>query len=107
MVSYNIYLLGPWVSKWPWFIYPIGILIIKYIPPNNLFRWIRNSFFEHYNESKIFKLDPNEDLTVKEEMRGWQNSDTSPSDSSLQTSNTNYGKNNKIAKEYDGSNVWK
>ena len=66
-ISYNVYLLGPLVSKLPsfLFLYQLGILVIKYVPPNPLFRWIRNTFFEYYNEHKIFKLDPNEDPDAK------------------------------------------
>ena len=64
-ISYNIYLLGPFISKWPWFFYRLGILIIKWVPPNRLFLWIRNTFFEYYNEHKIFKLDPTEDSDAK------------------------------------------
>ena len=60
-ISYNIYLLGPFITKWPWHLYRLGILLIKWIPPNRLFLWIRNSFFEYYNDHKIFKLDPDED----------------------------------------------
>jgi len=70
-ISYNVYLLGPFVSKWPRLLYHLGILAIKWIPPNRLFLWIRNTFFEYYNEHKIFKLDPNEDPDAKP-MRDYQ-----------------------------------
>ena len=60
-VSYNVYLMGPFVSKWPLGLHHVGIQIIKWVPPNRFFQWIRNTFFEFYNEHKIFKLDPSED----------------------------------------------
>tara|TARA_R110000824_G_scaffold22535_6_gene82402 strand:+ start:9 stop:1163 length:1155 start_codon:yes stop_codon:yes gene_type:complete len=69
-VSFNVYLLGPLVSKLPWPFYHLGIAAIKWIPPNRLFLWIRNTFFEYYNENKIFKLDPDEDHQAQQGGRG-------------------------------------
>ena len=43
-VSYNVYLLGPFVTKFPGQLYKLGILIIKYVPPNRFFQMDQKSF---------------------------------------------------------------
>lgn len=55
-VRYNIYLLGAVIAKLPFPLNRIAIWIIKIIPPNKLFKKIRNSVYNYYISNKIFKL---------------------------------------------------
>lgn len=55
-VRFNIYLLGAFISKLP---FPLDLLVIqmiKMLPPNALFKKIRQKMFIYYIENKIFKL---------------------------------------------------
>lgn len=58
-IRYNIFLLGPAISKLPISLQKIAIQMIKVIPPNFLFRKIRNKYFDYSIRHTIFKL-PNE-----------------------------------------------
>ena len=55
-IRYNIYLLGALISKFPYPLDRIATGLLKLVPPNALFRKIRQSMFTYYIENKIFKL---------------------------------------------------
>jgi anaerobic magnesium-protoporphyrin IX monomethyl ester cyclase len=55
-IRFNIYLLGNLISKLPKPLENIFIHLIKFIPPNKLFAFIRNMLYKHAIENKIFKL---------------------------------------------------
>ncbi len=55
-IRYNVFLLGALVSKLPFPFYNLGLFIIKNIPPNKLFRKIRDVIYGYYIENKIFSL---------------------------------------------------
>jgi anaerobic magnesium-protoporphyrin IX monomethyl ester cyclase len=53
-IRYNIYTLGCLVSKLPIPFYNMGIWIIKHVPPNKLFVFIRQFMYQYHIENKIF-----------------------------------------------------
>jgi len=55
-IRYNIFLLGAVISKFPAPLYGIAMLLIKMIPPNTLFKKIREAFYQYSIMNKIFKL---------------------------------------------------
>ncbi len=55
-VRYNIYLLGAIISKLPFPLFNVGMYIIKIVPPNKVFKRIRDIYFEYSIMNKIFKL---------------------------------------------------
>ncbi|MEW5911535.1 MAG: radical SAM protein [Thermodesulfobacteriota bacterium] len=52
----NIYLLGALAAKSPKLLQRVFLFLIKHIPPNKLFRWMRNKYYVYNIENKIFKL---------------------------------------------------
>lgn len=57
-VRFNIFLLGAIISKLPT---PLGLLatqLIKIIPPNRLFRYLRKRYYQYSIENTIFRLAP-------------------------------------------------
>ncbi len=59
-IRYNVYLLGPIISKFPRPFDSLAIALIKIIPPNRLFKAIRNTYYQYMIENVIFKLKPDE-----------------------------------------------
>lgn len=55
-IRYNIFLLGALISKLPFPLERIAIWLITLIPPNKLFKFIRQSFYNYNIANKIFKL---------------------------------------------------
>jgi len=55
-VRYNIYLLGALISKLPFPLYNFAIYMIKTVPPNKLFKKVREYLYEYYITNKIFLL---------------------------------------------------
>lgn len=55
-VRYNIYLLGAFISKLPFPLDRLATWMIHVVPPNGLFRKIRQKMYVHYIENRIFKL---------------------------------------------------
>lgn len=55
-IQLNIFLLGAVVVKLPAPLYQLGIAIIKHIPPNALFRRIRQWYYRYSIENLIFKV---------------------------------------------------
>lgn len=55
-IRHNIYLLGPITSRLPFPLYQIMMTIINTVPPNKLFKKIRDSYFEYNITHTIFKL---------------------------------------------------
>jgi anaerobic magnesium-protoporphyrin IX monomethyl ester cyclase len=55
-IRYNITLLGPIVAKLPWPLYRFGMFLIKKVPPNRVFKWIRNIYYKYSITHTIFKL---------------------------------------------------
>lgn len=55
-VRYNIYLLGAIIAKLPCPLRDLAIYLIKIIPPNGIFKKIRNAYFEYSITNVIFKL---------------------------------------------------
>lgn len=55
-IRYNIYLLGALIAKLPKYLYGFVFLLIKIIPPNIVFKRLRESFYKYNIENKIFKI---------------------------------------------------
>lgn len=55
-IQLNIFLLGAIVAKLPAPFYRLGIAVIKYFPPNILFRYIRQWYYRYSIENLIFKV---------------------------------------------------
>jgi anaerobic magnesium-protoporphyrin IX monomethyl ester cyclase len=55
-VRYNIYLLGALISKLPSPLDRIATGMLRIVPPNALFKALRQKMYLHYIEKKIFKL---------------------------------------------------
>ena len=55
-IRYNIYLLGAFISKLPFPLDRMAVQMIKILPPNDLFKKIRQKMYIYYIENKIFKL---------------------------------------------------
>jgi radical SAM superfamily enzyme YgiQ (UPF0313 family) len=55
-VRFNIYLLGAVIAKLPFPLGKLALCLIKLIPPNPVFRKIREVFYQYSIENKIFKL---------------------------------------------------
>ena len=57
-VRYNIYLVGAVIAKLPRPLFDLGLLLIRIVPPNPFFKWIRRRFYKYNIENRIFKLHP-------------------------------------------------
>ncbi|MDD2898943.1 MAG: radical SAM protein [Desulfuromonadaceae bacterium] len=55
-IRFNIYLLGALISKLPFPLDFLAVQIIKVIPPNILFKKLRQKMYLYYIENKIFRL---------------------------------------------------
>jgi len=55
-IRYNILLLGAVIAKLPFPFDKIALQLIKVIPPNSIFKKIRETFYKYSIENKIFKL---------------------------------------------------
>jgi len=55
-IRYNVYLLGAIMAKLPYLLYEASLGLIKVVPPNKLFKMMRQSFYQYYISNKIFKL---------------------------------------------------
>jgi len=55
-IRFNVYLLGAFIAKLPNPLYKLFLSLIKIIPPNKVFMWIRKLLYKYYVENKIFKL---------------------------------------------------
>lgn len=55
-IRFNIYLLGALISKLPFPLDSLAVQMIKVIPPNRLFKKLRQKIYLYYIEKKIFKL---------------------------------------------------
>lgn len=55
-IRYNIFLLGAVISKLPYPLYKLAMVLIRIVPPNILFKKIRKHFYEYNIMNKIFKL---------------------------------------------------
>jgi len=66
-VRFNIYLLGALIAKLPYPLDSIMIFVIKVIPPNQLFRRMRQLAFNYYIENRIFKFSKNYGLSHKKQ----------------------------------------
>lgn len=55
-IRYNIYLVGALISKLPPPFFNFALAMIKVIPPNKLFKKIREWIFQYYITHKIFKI---------------------------------------------------
>ena len=55
-IRFNIFLLGAWLTKLPFPVDRVVLLLIKVIPPNKFFRKMYDFLFGYYVEHKIFKL---------------------------------------------------
>jgi radical SAM superfamily enzyme YgiQ (UPF0313 family) len=65
-IRYNIYALGCLVSKLPKFLQDFGMWIIKTIPANRLFGFIRQCVYNYHIENKIFNFSK-KDKEIKNE----------------------------------------
>lgn len=54
--SYNIFLLGAIAARLPFPLDKLIVLLIKTVPPNKLFRKIRDAYLQYNQENRIFKL---------------------------------------------------
>lgn len=57
-IRFNIFLLGALICKLPFPLDLLAIQVIKVIPPNALFKKLRQKVFTYYIENKIFRLHP-------------------------------------------------
>ena len=55
-ISYNVFLLGPVAARLPFPLDRLVVFIIKTIPPNRLFRMVRDGYLQYNLEHRIFKL---------------------------------------------------
>lgn len=55
-IRYNIYLLGAVIAKLPFPLDRLAIMMIKVVPPNSIFKKLRQSVYLYNIENKIFKL---------------------------------------------------
>jgi len=55
-IRYSIYLLGAAIAKFPRPLYKIALFLLKIIPPNRVFKKIRDAFYRYHIENKIFLL---------------------------------------------------
>jgi radical SAM superfamily enzyme YgiQ (UPF0313 family) len=55
-IRYNVYLLGAVISKFPFPFDRIATALIRVVPPNRFFAWLRQKVYLHYIENRIFKL---------------------------------------------------
>jgi radical SAM superfamily enzyme YgiQ (UPF0313 family) len=55
-VRLNIYLLGAILAKLPYPLYKAGLSMINIVPPNKIFRLLRDSFYRYHISNTIFKL---------------------------------------------------
>ena len=63
-IRYNVYLLGALISKLPFPLDKISIILIKIIPPNKIFLWLRKIFFEYNIKNVIFKICDKKDKEI-------------------------------------------
>jgi anaerobic magnesium-protoporphyrin IX monomethyl ester cyclase len=55
-IRYNIYLLGAVIAKLPGPVYKIALALIMVIPPNRLFRKIRDYVYQYHISHTIFRI---------------------------------------------------
>lgn len=55
-IRYNVLLLGAVAAKLPWPLDRLAVLAIRWLPPNKVFRWIRDRLYRYYIERRIFCL---------------------------------------------------
>lgn len=55
-IRYNILCLGPLASKLPYPFYKILLFTIKHVPPNRLFKKIRDRYLRYSRKNNIFKI---------------------------------------------------
>jgi len=55
-IRYNVFLLGSLVARLPWPLRQLGVLIIRKIPPNGVFRKIFDFYYRYSIKNKRFKL---------------------------------------------------
>jgi radical SAM superfamily enzyme YgiQ (UPF0313 family) len=55
-IRYNIYLVGALISKLPFPLDHVAVMLIKVIYPNRFFLYLRQKLYQYYIENKIFKL---------------------------------------------------
>lgn len=55
-IRFNVFLLGALIAKLPNVLRKLAIYMIKHVPPNKAFAWIRRVMYNYYVERKIFKL---------------------------------------------------
>lgn len=55
-IRYNVFLLGVVAAKLPWPLDRVALLAIRWLPPNGVFRWIRDLVYHHNIERHIFAL---------------------------------------------------
>jgi radical SAM superfamily enzyme YgiQ (UPF0313 family) len=55
-IRYNVYLLGAIIAKLPNVLYWVAMGLIRIIPPNLLFKKMRDAFYKYSIENNIFRL---------------------------------------------------
>lgn len=55
-IRYNIFLLGPLISRLPYPLFKFAVWLIHIIPPNRLFRKVQKHFYEYCIKNIIFKI---------------------------------------------------
>ncbi|MDA8140092.1 MAG: radical SAM protein [Desulfobacteraceae bacterium] len=55
-IRYNVYLLGAIIAKLPPIFHEIAMGLIRIIPPNRLFKKMRDAFYKYSIENTIFRL---------------------------------------------------
>lgn len=55
-IRYNVFLLGAVIARLPWPLDVVATRLLRIIPPNRLFRWIRHAYYKHSIENNIFRL---------------------------------------------------
>lgn len=57
-IRFNIYLLGAIIARLPQPFYQLGLWLLRVVPPNRLFRKIRQWYYLFNIENRIFRLHP-------------------------------------------------
>jgi len=55
-IRYNVFLLGSLIAKFPWPFDKLMLSLIKAVPPNKIFRKIRDCFYKYNITNTIFKI---------------------------------------------------
>lgn len=55
-IRFNVYLLGALIAKLPQPLYFLAMKMIKIVPPNFLFKKVRDSYYRYNIQNKIFKI---------------------------------------------------